>query len=69
MRCSVKIARIAGTEIRPHIAFLLFRFSYYHAGAIRDGQLGRIGCDRDANRFTFTPQAAPATEPEVVAAR
>ncbi len=38
-------------------------------GAIRDGQLVRIDYDRDANRFTFTPQAAPATEPEVVAAR
>jgi len=38
-------------------------------GAIRDGQLVRIDYDRNANRFTFTPQAAPATEPEVVAAR
>jgi ATP-dependent Clp protease ATP-binding subunit ClpB len=38
-------------------------------GAIRDGQLVRIDYDRDANRFTFTPQAAPATEPEVVTAR
>ncbi len=38
-------------------------------GAIRDGQLVRIDYDREANRFTFTPQAAPATEPEVVAAR
>jgi ATP-dependent Clp protease ATP-binding subunit ClpB len=38
-------------------------------GAIRDGQLVRIDYDRDANRFTFTPQAAPATEPEVAAAQ
>jgi ATP-dependent Clp protease ATP-binding subunit ClpB len=38
-------------------------------GTIRDGQLVRIDYDRDANRFTFTPQPAPAAEPEVVAAR
>jgi ATP-dependent Clp protease ATP-binding subunit ClpB len=38
-------------------------------GAIRDGQLVRIDYGRDANRFAFTLQAAPATEPEVVAAR
>jgi ATP-dependent Clp protease ATP-binding subunit ClpB len=38
-------------------------------GTIRDGQLVRIDYDREANRFTFTPQAAPATEPEAVAAR
>jgi ATP-dependent Clp protease ATP-binding subunit ClpB len=38
-------------------------------GAIRDGQLVRIDYDRDANRFTFTPQAVPATEPEVLTAR
>jgi stage IV sporulation protein FB len=36
MRWSVKIARVAGTEIRLHITFLLFLawigFAYYHAG-------------------------------------
>ena len=38
-------------------------------GLIRDGQLVRIDYDGDANRFTFKPQAAPATEPEVMATR
>ncbi len=36
MRWSVKIVRVAGTEIRLHITFLLFLawigFAYYHAG-------------------------------------
>ena len=36
MRWSVKIARVAGTEIRLHVTFLLFLawigFAYYHAG-------------------------------------
>jgi ATP-dependent Clp protease ATP-binding subunit ClpB len=38
-------------------------------GTIRDGQLVRVDYDGDAKRFTFTPQAAPATEPEVATAR
>ena len=36
MRWSIKIARIAGTEVRIHLTFLLFLawigFSYYHVG-------------------------------------
>jgi ATP-dependent Clp protease ATP-binding subunit ClpB len=38
-------------------------------GTIRDGQLVRIDYDSDVNKFTFTPQAAPAEEPEVAAVR
>jgi ATP-dependent Clp protease ATP-binding subunit ClpB len=38
-------------------------------GTIRDGHLVRVDYDRDANKFTFTPQAAPATEPEAVPAK
>jgi ATP-dependent Clp protease ATP-binding subunit ClpB len=38
-------------------------------GTIRDGQLVRVDYDRNANKLTFTPQTAPATEPEAVTPR
>jgi hypothetical protein len=90
MRWSVKIARVAGTEIRLHTTFLLGSEAVLRSrlaerrvcvdftqrarrhlleGTIHDGQLVRIDYDRDVNRFAFTAPAAPATEPEVVAAR
>jgi ATP-dependent Clp protease ATP-binding subunit ClpB len=38
-------------------------------GTIRDGQQVRVDYDRGSDKFAFTPQAAPAEEPEVAAAR
>jgi len=67
MRWSVKIARPLKRAIQTNIENQFGRLML--EGVIRDGQLVRIDYDCDANPFTFTPQAAPATEPEVVAAR
>jgi ATP-dependent Clp protease ATP-binding subunit ClpB len=38
-------------------------------GTIRDGQSVRIEYDRNTEKFTFTPQPAPAEEPEVASTR
>jgi ATP-dependent Clp protease ATP-binding subunit ClpB len=57
------LKRAIQKHIENHVGRLLLE------GTIRDGQLVHIDYDSDADRFTFTPQVAPATEPEAVGAR